>query len=218
MSELWSFLTGNFVDACLFMLAVAMGALFVGSILAAWMSFRDESQYRHRQSKIDKDLDMLGDFGDKISDAQSRREELQAKEENLLFLKHIAIRQTVKYIKYTVFYFVVFILAMGGQSWHMEREITNHEVPLTEALQKNEDGNSSNITIKSYDDGVKRVSVKDASNNATYEYVYSGEQKDNKQKTFQQKVNHLPSVLANIFAGLWLLMIWGIRYLRRTTL
>lgn len=216
MGELWNFLTGNFVDACLFILALVTAALFIGSLLAAWMSFRDETQYQHKRSKIDNDLDMLGKLGSIMSNAQTRREELQTKTENLLFLKHIAIRQTVKYMKYAAFYFVLFIAALGGQSLHMENEINSHEVSLTEALQKSKDGNSSNITTKSYDSGVMRVSVKDSSNNATYEYVYSGEQEDDKQKTFQQKVNHLPSVLANIFAGLWLLMIWGIRYLRRT--
>jgi hypothetical protein len=180
--------------------------------MAAWCSFRDESQYERRKRKTDIETGFIMSL-EKIQadDTGPIKEKLEQKTANLLFLKHIAIKQAVKYSKYAIMYAVMFMGAFGIQIWHMNSEIREHEVSASviEGVEEN-GGTKDNVKVLSKENGIKVVSVDSPSNSSTYEFVYN---KDG-EKVFEQKALHVPTVLTNLAAILWLLMIWGYRYIR----
>lgn len=212
MNELWFFITGNFINAIIFSIAAVFFLLSIGAVLAAWLSILDESQYNWRIRKLDADV-VFGKVLSKyrpsemkeVSDQQSK------KAENLTWLKTIATGQAKRYGKFAVIYFALFVAFFGAYSMSITKDVQKHELAASEVQAMLLSGEEKeNVKIKTVKDKIT-VSVFDKTKNANYEYIYSdnGETKEYGQKSVQ-----IPTILTNLAAILWLLMIWGTRYIR----
>lgn len=219
MKELYLFITGNFIDAILFSFCAIFFLLCGGSFLAAWFSLRDETRYAYRRHKVDVDIG----FSDWLIFRNWNSPELQAFLKkaneaivNLLLLKRIAIRQTIKYSKYIFLYAGLLAVASGVQAWHMDQEINAHELSA-ESLDMvlNEEAlPEEGVDVKFHDEEIATVTVKDKEKSASYEFVY---QKDGTSWVRQgdgQKVLKIPNAIQNACAIIWLLLVWGFRYMR----
>jgi len=220
MDDLWFFLTGNLIDAVLFMICAIFLLLCVGSFLAAWFSLRDETQYAYRRHKVDVDVDFSGWLIFRHWDSpevQAFRKKAEQTIVNLLILKHIAIRQTLKYGKYVLFYAGLLAASLGVQSWHMNAEIRDHELSAEQLRDVlDEESPPDGVQVKSHEDGVATVIVEDKERSASYEFAYAKDGEGWQKKYNGQKVLKIPEALQNLCAVLWLLLLWGLRYLHKS--
>lgn len=200
MNELWNFITGNFIDALLFTVVLGLFLLCFGSCLAAWASLRDETQYQRKSVKLEDEIAYLLAFAKERPVLADKKTEIASiikqKMNNLLLLKHIAGKQTAKYSKYAVLYAVLLAGALSVQSWNMDNELRTHE---TVASREVVDGASS------------KSMVFNARTGASYEYLYFDD-----TKVYEQKILHVPSVISNGCAVVWLFVIICIRHLSKT--
>lgn len=221
MDELWLFITGNFVDAILFLSVLILFALCVGSLLAAWFSLQDKTQYKHNRRKLYNDVSFLNWLSFRKwnnHETEEFRKKTETNITNLLFLKRIAVQQTVKYGKYFIFYAGLLCVAIVIRNWHMDYEIQKHEIPISQLnnILSDKEQPPDSVQINLHDNKIITVVVNDKDISASYEFVYYRLDNQELIKTMQgQKVLKIPQMLCNVFAVIWLFMICGFRYIRK---